>query len=144
MVASPPQRSADCVAGKCGAATANRCRDSGHWNAKVLIDNRLACAQLFARLLHNGSRHECAQVFRLLVLVPRSTIEKELMAERDPSAQPPLVLIANDQEWSARSLESILAPNGYADGDELRKAVENVLGHALRHPQINLMALWEF
>lgn len=25
----------------------------------------------------------------------------------------PLVLIANDQEWSARSLESILAPNGY-------------------------------
>jgi len=23
-------------------------------------------------------------------------------------------------------------------------AVENVLGHALRHPQINLMALWEF
>ncbi|MBK7715866.1 MAG: response regulator [Gemmatimonadetes bacterium] len=27
---------------------------------------------------------------------------------------PPLVLIANDQEWSARSLESILAPNGYA------------------------------
>lgn len=31
-----------------------------------------------------------------------------------PSAPPPLVLIANDQEWSARSLESILAPNGYA------------------------------
>jgi len=28
--------------------------------------------------------------------------------------RPPLVLIANDQEWSARSLESILAPNGYA------------------------------
>lgn len=26
----------------------------------------------------------------------------------------PRVLIANDQEWSARSLESILAPNGYA------------------------------
>ena len=25
----------------------------------------------------------------------------------------PLVLIANDQEWSARSLESILAPNGF-------------------------------
>ncbi|MEJ7811562.1 MAG: response regulator [Gemmatimonadaceae bacterium] len=30
------------------------------------------------------------------------------------SARPPLVLIANEQEWSARSLESILAPNGYA------------------------------
>jgi len=28
--------------------------------------------------------------------------------------RPPLILIANDQEWSARSLESILAPEGYA------------------------------
>ena len=28
--------------------------------------------------------------------------------------RPPLVLIANDQEWSSRSLESILAPEGYA------------------------------
>jgi len=32
----------------------------------------------------------------------------------DPkSERRPLVLIANDQEWSARSLESILAPNGF-------------------------------
>jgi diguanylate cyclase (GGDEF)-like protein len=30
-----------------------------------------------------------------------------------PTGQP-LVLIANDQEWSARSLESILAPKGYS------------------------------
>jgi diguanylate cyclase (GGDEF)-like protein len=36
------------------------------------------------------------------------------MTEHEPSRHPPLVLIANDQEWSARSLESILAPNGYA------------------------------
>lgn len=36
------------------------------------------------------------------------------MNDRDKSARPPLVLIANDQEWSARSLESILAPNGFA------------------------------
>jgi len=36
------------------------------------------------------------------------------MADPQKSARPPLVLIANDQEWSARSLESILAPNGYA------------------------------
>lgn len=37
------------------------------------------------------------------------------MANRDKtSAASPLVLIANDQEWSARSLESILGPNGYA------------------------------
>lgn len=36
------------------------------------------------------------------------------MSEQDRTTRPPLVLIANDQEWSARSLESILAPNGYA------------------------------
>jgi PleD family two-component response regulator len=36
------------------------------------------------------------------------------MTDREPNRHPPLVLIANDQEWSARSLESILAPNGYA------------------------------
>lgn len=36
------------------------------------------------------------------------------MTSHDTSQRPPLVLIANDQEWSARSLESILAPNGYA------------------------------
>lgn len=35
------------------------------------------------------------------------------MARREP-APAPLVLIANDQEWSARSLESILAPNGFS------------------------------
>ena len=31
-----------------------------------------------------------------------------------PHQRPPLVLIVNDQEWSTRSLESILAPHGYA------------------------------
>jgi diguanylate cyclase (GGDEF)-like protein len=36
------------------------------------------------------------------------------MNDREKSSLPPLVLIANDQEWSARSLESILAPNGFA------------------------------
>ncbi len=36
------------------------------------------------------------------------------MSDRDKAVRPPLVLIANDQEWSARSLESILAPKGYA------------------------------
>ena len=36
------------------------------------------------------------------------------MSDREKSSRPPLVLIANDQEWSARSLESILAPNGFA------------------------------
>ena len=35
------------------------------------------------------------------------------MPERAKPSQSPLVLIANDQEWSARSLESILIPKGY-------------------------------
>jgi diguanylate cyclase (GGDEF)-like protein len=36
------------------------------------------------------------------------------MAHRDKAPSTPLVLIANDQEWSARSLESILGPSGYS------------------------------
>ncbi len=35
------------------------------------------------------------------------------MPERKKPDHSPLVLIANDQEWSARSLESILIPQGY-------------------------------
>jgi diguanylate cyclase (GGDEF)-like protein len=38
----------------------------------------------------------------------------EAMTETDRPSRPPLALLANDQEWSARSLESILGPNGYA------------------------------
>jgi selenocysteine lyase/cysteine desulfurase len=36
------------------------------------------------------------------------------MANPEKARSAPLVLIANDQEWSARSIESILGPNGYA------------------------------
>jgi diguanylate cyclase (GGDEF)-like protein len=36
------------------------------------------------------------------------------MANPDKARSAPLVLIANDQEWSARSLESILGPSGYS------------------------------
>ncbi len=36
------------------------------------------------------------------------------MAHRLSDARPPLVLIIDDHEWSTRSLESILAPSGYA------------------------------
>lgn len=35
------------------------------------------------------------------------------MPDRAPWPRPPQVLIAHGQEWSARSLESILVPNGY-------------------------------
>lgn len=36
------------------------------------------------------------------------------MAKRLSDGRPPLVLIIDDHEWSTRSLESILAPSGYA------------------------------
>lgn len=36
------------------------------------------------------------------------------MSAPNRRSRPPLVLIANDQEWSARSLESVLGPRGYA------------------------------
>src|SRR5262245_14220326 len=36
------------------------------------------------------------------------------MPEPRRPSRPPLVLIANDQEWAARSIESILEPSGYA------------------------------
>lgn len=36
------------------------------------------------------------------------------MSTTDKATRPPLVLIANEQEWSARSLETILGPSGFA------------------------------
>jgi PleD family two-component response regulator len=36
------------------------------------------------------------------------------MENRDKALPAPVVLIVNDQEWSARSLESILGPSGYS------------------------------
>ena len=39
---------------------------------------------------------------------------KRDMPERAAATRPPLVLIANEQEWSTRTLESILGPSGYA------------------------------
>lgn len=36
------------------------------------------------------------------------------MTDVDVTHRPPLIILANDQEWSARSLESILGPSGYA------------------------------
>ncbi len=36
------------------------------------------------------------------------------MPDEVTHARPPVVLITDDQEWSTRSLESVLAPNGYA------------------------------
>jgi diguanylate cyclase (GGDEF)-like protein len=39
---------------------------------------------------------------------------KRDMPDRTATTRPPLVLIANEQEWSTRTLESILGPSGYA------------------------------
>jgi diguanylate cyclase (GGDEF)-like protein len=39
---------------------------------------------------------------------------RNLVAHRAPSGRPPLALIGNDQEWSTRSIESIIAPKGFA------------------------------
>lgn len=36
------------------------------------------------------------------------------MAPSDKGVRPPVVLVATDHEWATRSLESILAPNGFA------------------------------
>jgi diguanylate cyclase (GGDEF)-like protein len=36
------------------------------------------------------------------------------MTDSDKPSRPPLVLIADDQEWSARTLESIIGPRGFA------------------------------
>jgi diguanylate cyclase (GGDEF)-like protein len=36
------------------------------------------------------------------------------MSDTPSESSPPLVLLANDQEWSARSLESVLGPQGFA------------------------------
>jgi PleD family two-component response regulator len=36
------------------------------------------------------------------------------MATSEKAGKPPLILIANEQEWSARSLETILGPSGFA------------------------------
>jgi diguanylate cyclase (GGDEF)-like protein len=43
-----------------------------------------------------------------------ATRQPDMTLETDRPARPPLVLIANDQEWSARSLETILGPRGFA------------------------------
>jgi len=42
------------------------------------------------------------------------TIDHSMAEPRPNASPPPLVLIANDQEWSTRSLESVLGPQGFA------------------------------
>src|SRR5690349_23536416 len=44
---------------------------------------------------------------------PRESLS-EMTIDRRSRTRPPLLLIANSQEWHSRSLESILGPHGYA------------------------------
>lgn len=44
----------------------------------------------------------------------KSPAHEKQISERYPPKRAPLVLIVNNQEWSARTIESILWPNGYA------------------------------
>src|SRR5918992_2028897 len=58
-------------------------------------------------LLSRGTRERAC-------LTKRACLTSSRMSDGARSPRPPLVLIANDQEWAARSLETILGPNGYA------------------------------
>src|SRR5215218_5777770 len=69
-----------------------------------MIPAMARCTPPAARTNHvGGPSHRSAAVIR-----------RASMSPFDKPRRPPLVLVANDQEWSARSLESILGPNGYA------------------------------
>lgn len=74
----------------------------------VLIRNVLAVWQPGARLLQGKfALRRSRSPARLIHPV------EPIMLERTKDSRAPLVLIANDQEWTARSLESILVPKGY-------------------------------
>jgi DNA-binding response OmpR family regulator len=44
----------------------------------------------------------------------RDNSHRGVAAENGREATPPLALLASDQEWSTRSLESVLGPHGFA------------------------------
>jgi PleD family two-component response regulator len=70
----------------------------------LLCYNRLAESGEPARLLLSGP----------LASKPPIPIPADFMENSDKTLSAPVVLIANDQEWSARSLESVLGPSGYS------------------------------
>src|SRR5207249_5231681 len=68
-------------------------------------------ARVLRALRQGASTHRVGDHFHL---PGRPREESFVMRENAPSRRPPLVLIVSNQEWSSRSLETILAPNGYA------------------------------
>src|SRR6478672_4822326 len=88
------------------------CRDSSHLAQQQRLrftdQARIGPAKgLFARSMW-ASRLDVAPDYVALAFAPPS------MSVSKRRSRPPLVLIANDQDWSARSLESVLGPRGYA------------------------------
>ena len=51
---------------------------------------------------------------RRAVMRPALSIKRLHMPNAEQPSRPPLVLVTHDEEWSVRSLDSILGPNGYA------------------------------
>lgn len=76
--------------------------------AKPLPRNVMAALATDARYLHTAPSPAT------LRRSPARPTTSQTMPEHDAPERPPMVLIANDQEWSARSLETILGPSGYA------------------------------
>jgi two-component system cell cycle response regulator len=61
-----------------------------------------------------GHPHESCSKITLALAAPSWRPSRLPMRQNESMTRPPLVLIACDQEWSGRSLESILGPRGYA------------------------------
>src|SRR5436305_13256927 len=66
----------------------------------------------------------------------RPPCTESAMPELDST--PPLVLIASDQEWSGRSLETIIGPRGYA---AVRAHTRNQVLETARNPQLDALIL---
>src|SRR5687768_18605166 len=73
-------------------------------DAMVVSPNHALAESAGVGALSNHDRHD-----------PRDFRQtKGPMTQQDGPSRPPLVLIGIDQEWGARSLDSLLAANGFA------------------------------
>jgi len=109
------------AAGRLGIASAKKCvQYESSLRQRIKISVRLppSCRRLgWLRLAHTMSRVLSSSPWtreRLPAESRESAPIPSRMTGPETSPRPPLVLLANDQEWSARSLESILGPSGYA------------------------------
>jgi PleD family two-component response regulator len=78
-------------------------------------DNELHIAAVDAQELLISERPMSMRTSRTVTAVhQRIDSRLQVMSGMHRPSRPPVVLIANDQDWASRSLESILAPRGYA------------------------------